>query len=325
VSDSGASGLAQGVLEGDRRALARAITLVESTRPDHRRDAGALLDTLLSHTGNAMRIGVSGAPGAGKSTFIEAFGLHLVETKERRVAVLAVDPSSARGGGSILGDKTRMAALARDDRAFIRPSPSGGTLGGVARGTSDAMLVCEAAGFDTVIVETVGVGQSETAVDEMVDTFVLLVAPGAGDAIQGIKRGVTETADVVAVTKADGELHGSAQQAASEYADALRFLRRKYAAWAPMVLVTSALTGDGIDDVWDAVVRHHEVLASEGVLAARRREHAVHSFWARVREQLLSRLQDDVDAREQLGALEREVAAGQVSPTTAALQVTELA
>ncbi len=224
--------LAEHLVAGDRRALARAITLVESTRADHRSDAAALLDEVLPRTGGSIRIGISGAPGVGKSTFIEAFGSQLVEDGHK-VAVLAVDPSSSRSGGSILGDKTRMEKLARLDNAYIRPSPSGGAVGGVARRTREAVLVCEAAGFDTVVVETVGVGQSETEVENMVDTFVLLVVPGGGDELQGIKRGVMELADLVVVTKADGALLPLAQHAAADYRNALHLLRNKDDAWSP--------------------------------------------------------------------------------------------
>src|SRR6476469_9811206 len=236
--------LADAVRAGDRRALARAITLVESTRADHRADAVALLDAILPETGDAIRVGISGAPGAGKSTFIEALGTHLVDAG-RRVAVLAVDPSSVRSGGSILGDKTRMEQLSRRPEAFIRPSPSSGTLGGVARRTREAMLVCEAASFDVVLVETVGVGQSEVAVAGMVDVFLLLLAPGAGDDLQGVKRGIVELADLVVVNKADGALADLARHTAADYANAVHLLRARTDGWAPRVLSCSALLGEG--------------------------------------------------------------------------------
>ncbi len=252
--------LAAQVLGGDRRALARAITLVESTRPDHRVEADALLAELIPHAGDATRVGISGAPGAGKSTLIEALGVQLVDAGHR-VAVLAVDPSSTRTGGSILGDKTRMEELVRRPDAFVRPSPTGGTLGGVTRRTREALLCCEAAGFDVVLVETVGVGQSEVAVDGMVDTFVVLVPPAGGDELQGIKRGIMELADVVVVTKADGDLEAAAKATAADYANAMRLIRPKSDAlaahgWRPEVLTCSALLPRGVDDVWSAVEDH---------------------------------------------------------------------
>ncbi len=246
------SELASQVIDGDRRALARAITLVESTRADHRAEAEALLAEVLPHVGGAVRVGISGAPGAGKSTFIEALGGHLVE-HDHRVAVLAVDPSSTRSGGSILGDKTRMEQLTRSPHAFVRPSPTGGTLGGVARRTREAMLLCEAAGFDVVLVETVGVGQSEVKVAAMVDLFLVLVAPGGGDELQGLKRGIMELADLVVVNKADGDLAATAAHTAADYAAALHLVRPRIATWSPRVLTCSALTGEGIPEVWDTV------------------------------------------------------------------------
>src|ERR1700743_2576743 len=246
--------LAAGVAAGDRRAWARAITLVESTRHQDRAPADALLTALLPHTGGAVRIGISGAPGAGKSTFIEAFGTFLTG-QGKRVAVFAIDPSSRRSGGSILGDKTRMEKLARDPDAFIRPSPAGTTLGGVARRTREAMLLAEAARFDVVLVETVGVGQSETAVSEMVDLFVLLVSPGGGDDLQGIKRGVMELADLLLVTKADGDLVPAAHRAAADYKGALHLIRPKYANMFAEVMQISSLTGAGIAQSWDAMQR----------------------------------------------------------------------
>src|SRR6202012_1540671 len=241
---------------GDRRAVARAITLVESTRASDRDKAETLLAELLSHAGKAVRLGISGAPGAGKSTFIEAFGTYLTG-QGHKVAVLAVDPSSRRSGGSILGDKTRMEKLARDPNAFIRPSPAGTTLGGVARRTREAMLLAEAARFDVVLVETVGVGQSETAVSEMVDLFVLLVSPGGGDDLQGIKRGVMELADLLLVTKADGDLVPAAKRAAADYQAALHLIRPKYSGIFAEVMQTSALTGAGIAQCWETMQRLH--------------------------------------------------------------------
>ena len=257
-----AATVAEQVVKGDRRALAQAITLVESNRADHRSEAAALLDQLMPYTGNSIRLGISGSPGVGKSTFIEKFGVHAIDAGHR-VAVLAVDPSSTRSGGSILGDKTRMEELARHPEAFIRPSPSGGALGGVARRTREAMLVCEAAGFDAVLIETVGVGQSEVEVDDMVDLFMLLVAPGGGDELQGMKRGVTEVADLVVVTKADGELLGAARQAAADYRHALHLLRPKHASSEATVLLCSPLEGAGIAEVWEDVVRQCDRLRAK--------------------------------------------------------------
>ena len=310
------SELAAGVRAGDRRALARAITLVESTRADHRDEAVALLDELLPATGGAARVGISGAPGAGKSTFIEALGLHLLD-RGSRVAVLAVDPSSTRTGGSILGDKTRMERLSRSPAAFIRPSPSGGTLGGVARRTREAMLVCDAAGFDVVLVETVGVGQSEVAVAGMVDVFLLLLAPAAGDELQGVKRGIVELADVVVVNKADGALAAAAAQTASAYANALHLVRPSDVP----VLTCSALEGTGIDRVWAAVARRIDADRRSGELARRRAEQARQWMWADVTDTLVERLRADPRLRAELEQLEQDVAAGRISPAAAAQRV----
>jgi len=309
--------LADAVRAGDRRSLARAITLVESTRLDHRDEAVALVDALLPATGRSTRVGISGAPGAGKSTFIEALGLHLVEAGHE-VAVLAVDPSSTLGGGSILGDKTRMEQLSRSAHAFIRPSPSGGTLGGVARRTREAMLVCEAAGFDVVLVETVGVGQSEVAVAGMVDAFVLLLAPGAGDELQGVKRGIVELADLVVVNKADGALADLARHTVGDYGQALHLLRPHTDGWSARVLSCSALLGEGIGAVWAAVGEFMALARSSGGLERRRGEQAREWMWAEVSETLLERLRSDPDVRADLDALETDVVAGRVSPTAAA-------
>ncbi len=246
--------LAELLRVGDRRALARSITLVESTRADTRLEAAELLDAVLPATGGAVRVGISGTPGAGKSTFIDELGSHLTAAGHR-VAVLAVDPSSRRSGGSIMGDKTRMERLARDPTAFIRPSPSSGTLGGVARRTREAALLCEAAGFDVVLIETVGVGQSETVVADMVDCFVLIAAPGGGDELQGIKRGIMELADVIVVNKADGDLLPAARRAVSDHRHAVHLLRPKHPGWTVPVVATSALDGTGVDEVWAEVER----------------------------------------------------------------------
>ncbi len=309
--------LAEGVRAGERRVLAQAITLVESSRPEHRAEAEALLERILPHSGRAARLGISGVPGVGKSTFIEAFGLHLIE-RGHRVAVLAVDPSSQRGRGSILGDKTRMQDLARAEAAFIRPSPAGGTLGGVARRTREAMLVCEAAGFDVVIVETVGVGQSETAVADMVDMFVLLLQPGAGDELQGIKRGIIELADLLVVTKADGELADAAERAAAEYRGALQFLRPPSPEWRPPVLTCSAVTGAGIAEVWQAVTRFRQALTARGALAAKRASQARAWMWSEVSESLIAALRAHPEVARDLPALEAEVRAGRITPAAAA-------
>ena len=309
--------LADAVRAGDRRSLAQAITLVESTRADHRDEAAALLDELLPSTGDATRVGISGAPGAGKSTFIEALGLNLVDAGHE-VAVLAVDPSSTLGGGSILGDKTRMDQLSRAPHAFIRPSPSGGTLGGVARRTREAMLVCEAAGFDVVLVETVGVGQSEVAVAGMVDVFLLLLAPGAGDELQGVKRGIVELADLVVVNKADGALADLARHTASDYAHALHLLRPHTEGWSARVLTCSALQGVGIDEVWTVVEEFMAAARAGGGLSRRRGEQAREWMWSEVSETLLERLRSDARVRADLDTLEADVVAGRTSPTAAA-------
>jgi LAO/AO transport system kinase len=282
----------------------------------------ALLDDLLPHTGSAVRIGISGAPGVGKSTFIEAFGVHAIY-HGHRVAVLAVDPSSVYSRGSILGDKTRMEELSRLPDAYIRPSPSGGALGGVARRTREAMLVCEAAGFDVVIIETVGVGQSETSVADMVDEFVLLISPGGGDDLQGIKRGITELADIVVVTKADGDLLGAAQQAAADYSNALHLLRPKHDDWTPRVLQCSAVTGTGIDEVAVAVVDLQTTLDGSGALARIRADQAVTWFWSTARDELVTRLLAEPGAAELAASIEADVRAGRTSPAAGAGRLLE--
>lgn len=310
------SGLAQAVLAGDRRALARAITLVESTRADHRAKAEALLARLLPRTGKAVRIGVSGAPGVGKSTFIEAFGLHLIAAGHR-LAVLAVDPSSRRSGGSILGDKTRMSELAQAADAFIRPSPSGGTLGGVARRTREVGLVCEAAGFDVVLVETVGVGQSETAVADMVDLFLLLLPPAGGDELQGLKKGIVELADIIAVNKADGDLKAAAGRATAEYSAAMPLIRGAVAGWRPTVLQISALERRGMDEVWQTIERYRRTLGPARI-AAKRRTQATAWMWNEIEEGLLVALKAHPQVARRLAGLEAQVAAGMTTPTAAA-------
>ena len=270
--------LVEGLLRGERRALAKAITLVESARADHQRRAGALVETLLAHTGRALRIGISGVPGVGKSTFIEALGIHLLE-RGHRVAVLAVDPSSSVSGGSILGDKTRMERLSQRLEAFIRPSPSAGTLGGVAQKTREAMLLCEAAGFDVVIVETVGVGQSETAVAGMTDAFVLLQLPNAGDELQAIKKGVVELADLIVINKADTDARAAAL-ARSQIRTALAMIRHPSPNWTPPVLTLSALEARGIDEFWREIERFRGVMERSGEFEAKRRRQALDWTWA---------------------------------------------
>jgi LAO/AO transport system kinase len=312
--------LAEKVITRDRRALAQAITLVESTRTDHRDAAEELLTAVLPHTGGSVRIGISGAPGAGKSTFIEAFGQFVIE-HGHRVAVLAVDPSSTRSGGSILGDKTRMEELTRSPNAFVRPSPTGGTLGGVARRTREAMLLCEAAGFDVVLIETVGVGQSEVRVAGMVDLFLVLVAPGAGDELQGLKRGIMELADLVVVNKADGELAPAARVTASDYASALHLIRPRIASWTPKVLVCSALLAQGIDDVWEAVDEFRSTVSAS--LDTLRADQSRAWMWSEVTEALLESLRTDPDVDALARQLETAVAAGSCTPTAAARQVIE--
>jgi LAO/AO transport system kinase len=309
--------LAQRVLSGDRRALARAITLIESRRGDHQEQAERLLERLLPATGKAVRLGISGTPGAGKSTFIEALGRHVI-AQEHQIAVLAVDPSSRRSGGSILGDKTRMQRLAQAPAAFVRPSPAGGTLGGVTRRTREAALACEAAGFDVVVIETVGVGQSEDAVADMVDCFLLLLAPGAGDELQGIKRGIVELADLVVVNKADGELLAAAKRAQADYRAALQLLRPPTPAWTPEVLACSALEEDGIDAVWQAVLRHRRALKESGELTAKRARQIRSWLWAEVQAGLADALRADPATAELLNELERDVDTGRVLPPQAA-------
>jgi LAO/AO transport system kinase len=309
--------LATRLVEGDRQALARSITLVESTRPDHRTAAAALLDAVLAHTGGATRLGVTGTPGAGKSTFIEELGGHLT-TAEHRVAVLAVDPSSRTSGGSILGDKTRMERLARDPRAFIRPSPSGGSVGGVARRTREATLLCEAAGFDVIVVETVGVGQSEVAVADMVDCFCLIAAPGGGDELQGIKRGIIELADVVVVNKADGDLLPAAQRATADYRHAVHLLRPKHPGWQVPVLAASALEGTGVDDVWKAVEKLVAHLQEDEALDRLRAGQAVAWMWDEIRESLIDSFSHDAAVAELWSGTVEAVRGGRLSPTTAA-------
>lgn len=312
-----AEALAAALQGGDRRALARAITLVESTRAPDRAAAEELVATLLPQTGGALRLGVSGPPGAGKSTFIERFGLAGL-ARGRRVAVLAIDPAAKRGGGAILGDKTRMIELGRAPQAFIRPSSAGASAGGVARGTREAILLCEAAGFDAVLVETVGAGQSETAVAEIVDMFLLLLPPAAGDELQGLKRGIVELADLVLVNKADGALAEAARQTAADYASALRLIRPSAPEWPVPVRAVSALEGLGIGETWDEVARYRTLREASGGWAARRREQARAALWAEIGDSLLDRFKSAPAIAQRLAAIEGEVVAGTRTPTAAA-------
>ena len=306
-----------GVLEGDRTILARAITLVESVRPEHQERAQELLVRLLPRTGRARRVGITGVPGVGKSTFIESLGSRLAE-EGRRVAVLAIDPSSSVSRGSILGDKTRMLSLSTHPRAFVRPSPSGGTLGGVARKTRETLLLCEAAGYDVVLVETVGVGQGEVVVAEMVDFVLLLLLPGAGDELQGIKRGILEWIDMVAVNKSDGENRLAAQKARMQYESAMRFMHPVHLDWTPPVVTCSALKGEGLAELWAEIERHRRILAASGDLERRRSEQQRRWMWSLIEEQLLDSFRRDDGVAASLSELERGVVSGRITPTLAA-------
>ena len=322
-----AESLAAGVRDGNRAMIARAITLVESTRADHRLIAADLLRALQSGAGRgpATRLGITGVPGVGKSTFIDAFG-SMLTAQGHRVAVLAVDPSSTRTRGSVLGDKTRMERLANDDASFLRPSPSAGTLGGVARATREAMIVLESAGYDIVIVETVGVGQSEVAVSEMVDTFLLLALARTGDQLQGIKKGILELADVIAVNKADGDHRVEARQAARELSGALHLVAGTDAhAWKVPVLTCSALTGDGIEDVWRAVQDHRDWLVDTGRLDALRAEQRVAWMWDTLQDRLMGRVREAREVAARLDEISAAVAAGGLTPAEGADRLMGLA
>src|SRR5271167_2589826 len=308
--------LTSGIRAGERAVLARAITLIESKRPDHQHQARQLVQDLLPDTGKAMRVGITGAPGVGKSTTIDALGTYLTG-RGHTVAVLAVDPSSARTGGSILGDKTRMARLSADPKAFIRPSPAAGTLGGVAAKTRETMLLCEAAGFDVILVETVGTGQSETAVADMTDFFLVLALPGAGDELQALKKGVVELADMIVVNKADGDNLPRAKLAAAQYGAALHILSPRSPNWSPPVITCSALTGDGIEAMWGHVLDHRQKLTASGELAARRGEQQVKWMWTMLEERLFAPLRSDRALKAALPRIEADVAAGRLAPATA--------
>ena len=308
--------LAKDLRSGHRAALARAITLIESRRGDHQAAARELVQALLPHTGKAFRVGITGSPGVGKSTTIDVLGMFLIE-RGHKVAVLAVDPSSARTGGSILGDKTRMARLAASEHAFIRPSPSSGTLGGVAAKTREAMLLCEAAGFDVILVETVGIGQSETAVSDMTDFFLALMLPGAGDELQGIKKGLVELADMIAINKADGDNLKRAQHAAADYRSALHILTPRSEHWQPPVVTYSALTGAGIAGLWQKVLDHRSAMTASSEFAARRREQQVKWMWAMLEDRVFARLKSDPALKAKLPRIEAAVAEGRMSPAVA--------
>jgi LAO/AO transport system kinase len=305
-----------GVLAGDRRLLAKAITLVESALPDHQDQARQIVQILQPRSGKAIRLGITGVPGVGKSTFVESLGMYLVEN-HHRLAVLAVDPSSSRSGGSIMADKTRMEKLSVEKAAFIRPSPAGGTLGGVARKTRETMLLCEAAGFDVIIVETVGVGQSETTVASMVDFFLVLMLAGAGDELQGIKKGILELADAVAINKADGDNVEKARMAGKKYEAALHLLSPEIPDWSPPVLTCSGLTTSGIDRIWQTVLDHRKRMAQNGMLERKRREQALAWMWDLLEEGLKQRFYKHPHVKSQMSRIEREVERGTLSPMAA--------
>ncbi|TGD90462.1 methylmalonyl Co-A mutase-associated GTPase MeaB [Mycolicibacterium sp. CH28] len=316
--------LAESIRRGDRAALARAITLVESTRTDHREQAQRLLLELMPDAGSALHVGITGVPGVGKSTTIEALGMYLIE-RGHRVAVLAVDPSSTRTGGSILGDKTRMAKLAVHPDAYIRPSPTSGTLGGVAKATRETIVLLEGAGYDVILVETVGVGQSEVTVANMVDTFVFLTLARTGDQLQGIKKGVLELADIVVVNKADGAHTTEAKAAARELSAAIRLIYPRETLWRPPVLTMSALEGNGLQELWDTIEKHREVLTEAGEFDARRRAQQVDWTWSMVRDAVLDRVLTHPAVRRLRPELERQVRAGELTPTLAAQQILDAA
>jgi GTPase len=315
--------LAKDLRSGNRAVLARAITLIESRRSDHQAVGRDLVQALLPETGRAIRVGITGSPGVGKSTTIDALGMFLIE-QGHKVAVLAVDPSSARSGGSILGDKTRMARLSASDSAYIRPSPASGTLGGVAAKTREAMLLCEAAGFDVILVETVGIGQSETAVCDMTDFFLALMLPGAGDELQGIKKGLVELADMIAINKADGDNIKRANHAAADYRSALHILSPRSEHWHPPVITYSALTGKGIGELWQKVLDHRTAMNASGDFAARRRDQQVKWMWSMLEQRMMARLRTDTSLRTRVKKIEADVADGRVAPALAAEKIAEM-
>ena len=316
-------GLVDGVVAGDRTAIGRALTLVESQRAEDRAVAAELLASLMHRSGSAHRVGVTGVPGVGKSTFIDALGTSLTGAG-RRVAVLAVDPTSTLSGGSILGDKTRMPRLANDDSAFVRPSPSTGTLGGVTRTTRESMVVLEAAGHDVVLVETVGIGQSETAVASMVDFFLVLMLPGAGDELQGIKKGVLELADMIAVNKADGDNETRAREAVRDYSAALRLIRPASPDWTPPVMSCSGLTGEGLSELWERVEDHRRALTASGGWDEQRRAQQLSWMWSTVEDRLVAAMRADPAVHEVLAEAERSVLDGEATPVAAAEQLVQI-
>ncbi len=322
ASAASPASLADAVLAGERAALARAITLAESRRADHREQARALIQTLLPHTGGAIRVGITGVPGVGKSTTIDALGSHLTG-RGHKVAVLAVDPSSTRTGGSILGDKTRMARLAVDPNAYIRPSPSSGTLGGVAARTRETMLLCEAAGFDVILVETVGVGQSETAVADLTDFFLVLMLPNAGDELQGIKKGIIELADMIAVNKADGAGATAARAAAAQYQAALHILAPASPLWTTPAVTISGLTGQGLDALWAMIEDHRARHEAKGLIADKRRRQDVKWMWAMVEDRLQAKLRHDPALKARAPELEAAVAKGEIAAGVAAEEIAQ--
>lgn len=317
MTHAGTEALASAVLAGDRRALGQAITLVESAHPDDREPGNRLLDLLAPKAGKSLRIGLSGVPGVGKSTLIESLGNHIIDLGHR-VAILAVDPSSSISGGSILGDKTRMELLSRREEAFIRPSPTGGTLGGVARHTRETILLVEAAGFDVVIVETVGVGQSETAVADMTDMFVLLLLPSGGDELQGIKRGIVELADLIVVNKADGPMEAAANRAAADYRNAVHYLRPRSPNWEVAVETCSALQNLGIDSLWSRIEQYRDAMTASGELLVHRAEQARRWLWSESAESLFAVLKEDGRIRSRMLELEQQVSSGRMSARVAA-------
>ena len=312
--------LVKSVFGGNRRALAQTITLIESTRPEDRQTAMKLLEKLAPRAGKSIRVGISGVPGVGKSTFIESLGNHLINAGHK-VAVLAVDPSSAVSGGSILGDKIRMEQLAKRPEAFIRPSPSGTTLGGVTRHTRETMLVVEAAGFDVLLVETVGVGQSETAVADMTDMFILMLLPGGGDELQGIKRGIVELADLILVNKADGDMKPAAERSVTDYRNALEFLHPRSEHWQVSVESYSALEESGIVEIWDIVQQYQKTLSETGEIEHNRANQAKAWMWSEIKDELVDDMKSDPDVKGRVKQLEKEVTDGKLSPTVAAQQL----
>ncbi|MBP8695629.1 MAG: methylmalonyl Co-A mutase-associated GTPase MeaB [Syntrophobacterales bacterium] len=320
MAEKGIDYYVQGVTGGSRLVMAKTITLIESILPEHQETAQAVLDALLPYTGKAVRLGITGVPGAGKSTFIESFGTMLTE-KGHRVAVLAVDPSSPRTGGSILADKTRMEKLSTSERAFIRPSPSGGTLGGVARKTRETMMICEAAGYDVILVETVGVGQSEVAVASMVDFFLVLMIAGAGDELQGIKKGVLELADAIAVNKADGDNVERAKLARAQYETAMHLLSPPSPDWSTPVLLCSSLTGAGLEEIWDVVLKHRRIMNDKGELERKRSEQSRLWMWALVKEGLEAWFARNAQVVNLLPLIEKEVVGGKITATSGAARI----